>query len=112
MTNPAALLSIDTTPGGVDNWAFNHARDHDVLAAACAAAGSPILYQILDPIGDDLDQWLLDHQRAHNDLGGVTGVNNSDLQTVDFSNPSQRQAWLQINQQEHTAFAAVLGIAA
>ena len=72
----------------------------------------PVLYYILDPIGDDLDQWLLDHQNAHNDLGRVTGVNNSDLQTVDFNDPGQRQAWLQINAQEHTTFGVALGIAA
>lgn len=110
MSDPG-LLTIDQGPGGVERWAFIHNQDHNRLIAQASSRFNVVLpYRILDPIGIDFDQWLLDHQRAHDDMTDITGVIGSDLQTVDFTNARQRDAWLDLNEQEHAAFAAALGI--
>ena len=111
MSADPSLLSIDPEPGGVDRWVFYHAQDHNrLIARANSAFGAKLEYRILDPLPSDLDQWLFDHQRLHDDLAALTQYTNSDLQTVDFENPAQRDAWLQINQQEHSTFSTALGI--
>lgn len=110
MSNPS-ILTIDPYPGGLDRWVFDHAQDHNNLVAAAQPHTSSVLkLYLLDPIGNNLSQWLLDHQQAHQDLGIITGVQTSDLQTVDLTDPGERNAWLELNWQEHAAFAAVLGI--
>ncbi len=106
-----SLLSIDPQPGGVDRWVFYHSQDHNrLLIRANGHFNAKLEYRIIDPLPADLDQWLLDHQRLHDDLGNLTHFTNSDLQSVDFQDPRQRQAWLEINQQEHATFATALGI--
>lgn len=112
MTNPASLQGIDPMPGGLDIWAFDHARSHELLTLRANQLGAKFVFRILDPISADLQGWLLDHQRSHNDLAQFTGFNNADLQTVDFQDPRQVQSWLEIDAQEHATFALALGIAA
>lgn len=110
MSDPG-LLTIDPLPGGLDRWVFIHNQDHIRLAERAAQVSTDTFEQrILDPLPADIEDWLLDHQKSHDDLVQLTGVIGSDLQTVDFDDPRQRDAWLQINQQEHAAFAVALGI--
>lgn len=110
MSDPG-LLSISSEPGGLQRWAFTHNLDHNrLITAANTKYSGHLEFRILDPISLEFDDWLLDHQRAHDDLASFTGVDNSDLQSVNFKDPAERDAWLLINQQEHAAFAAVLGV--
>lgn len=111
MSSDPGLLSIDPAPGGLDRWVFYHSQDHNrLIATANANFGGKLDYRIIDPLSADSDQWLLDHQRLHDDLAALTQYTNSDLQSVDFEDTAQRDAWLQINQQEHATFATALGI--
>lgn len=111
MSDPG-LLYVDPESGGLERWLFIHNQDHNRLLAAALAQfpTAAFDYKILDPLPADLDDWLLDHQRAHDDLASVTQVITNDLQTVDFADRAQREAWIQLNAAEHSAFAAVLGI--
>lgn len=108
----AGLLAIPPGPGGLEQWVFQHAQDHIRLAERVnlLLPAAKLEFQILDPLSADLDDWLLDHQHAHDDLCEITHVIGSDLETVDFRNPVQLEAWLQINQAEHAAFSVALGI--
>ncbi len=111
MSDPG-LLAIDPEAGGIDRWTFIHNLDHIKLADAANAKfpTAKLEYRILDPLPADLDDWLLDHQKSHDDLALVTKVITNDLQTVDFADQRQREAWLDLNQAEHNAFAVALGI--
>lgn len=103
---------MDPGVGGLETWLFDHARDHDALVTA-AQTKTGINYQryILGAVfGRNMQDWLLDHQKAHDDLVSATGVIGNDLQSVDFEDPRQRQAWLQLDWQEHNAFHVALGI--
>lgn len=111
MSTPAGLLNIGSEPGSFERFVFSHSQDHNnLILQANSAFGAKLEYRIIDPVGSDIDQWLLDHQRLHDDLGNLTGYKNADLQTVDFDNPAQRQAWIDINFAEHTTFSVALGL--
>lgn len=112
MSANAGLLSIPPGEGGFEDWSFLHGQDHANLTAALniEVPSAKLDFRILDPVSADITQWLLDHQRSHDDLSFYTGVTGSDLTTVDFDNPRELQAWIEINWQEHIAFAAVLGL--
>lgn len=110
MSDPG-LLSIDPYPGGLDRFLFIHNKDHENLTSrANFLTGGTLEFRILDPIPARIDDWLLDHQKSHDELAAITGVIGSDLLDVDFKNAAQREAWISINQLEHAAFAAILGI--
>lgn len=108
----AGLLTIDEEAGGLERWLFIHNQDHIRLLTKALQSfpTAKFDFQILDPFPPEIDDWLLDHQRAHDDLASVTQVITNDLQTVDFTQERQRDAWLQLNNAEHVAFAVVLGI--
>jgi hypothetical protein len=110
MSTPAGLLYIGPEPGSADRFIFSHAQDHNNLIARANLLGAKLDYRIIDPVGTDIDQWLLDHQRLHDDLGQLTGYQNADLTVVDFDNEAQRQAWIDINFAEHQTFSVALGL--
>ncbi len=110
MSTPAGLLYIGTEPGAFERFIFSHAQDHNNLILRANSLGATLDYRIIDPMGVDIDQWLFDHQRLHDDLGTVTGFKNADLTVVDFEDPIQRQAWVDINFAEHTTFSVALGL--
>jgi hypothetical protein len=111
MSNPG-LQYIGPEPGALERWVFSHAQDHNnLIAQANTLPNVTLQYRIIDPIGVDVDQWLEDHQVLHNELGNLTGFNNADLTTVDFKDPRQRQAWIDINFAEHQTFSVALGLA-
>lgn len=107
MADRAGLVAIDPDAGGFNRWLFNHARDHDVLINAAIAKGAALNFYNLDVFSP---QWLFDHQRAHNDMANVTGIVNSDLETVDLTDARQLAAWLQIDALEHQQFGVALGV--
>jgi hypothetical protein len=97
-------MNIDDSPGGLDRWSLSHAAHHDkiteFLNATAAAPG--IGFFILDPINRrDTQQWLLDHQESHNLINSAFGISGNDLQDVDFADPNQVRAWLDLNFAEH-----------
>lgn len=112
MSTPASLMFFGAEPGALERFVFSHAQDHNNLIAQANLApfNAGLEYRILDPLGVDLEQWLFDHQKLHNDLGTVTGLQNADLTVVDFQNPAQRQAWLDLNFAEHRTFSVALGL--
>ena len=109
MSDPT-LLTIDDGEGGLERWLFAHNLNHQALAAKVneLLPDADLRFYILNPLSGIFDDWLLDHQKAHDDLCEVTGVTGSDLTTVDFENPRQKENWLQINAIEHDVFAQVL----
>lgn len=112
MSNLASILNIDPGESGLDVWLFDHARDHELLTAQVQTnTGKTQQFFILGSLfGRNLQDWLLDHQKAHDELSAATGVTGNDLQDVSFEDLRQRDAWIQLNWQEHSAFHAALNI--
>lgn len=107
----AGLLAVAPDAGGWEQWGFQHNLDHVRLAAEVnrRVPTAHLAFYLLDPFRPQED-WLLDHQRAHDDLALVLRGTGSDLQQVDFADPRQVDQWLQINWQEHAAYSDLLGI--
>jgi hypothetical protein len=73
--------------------------------------GATLTTYVLDPIaGFDRDNWLRRHQTAHNDMNEVLGIAGNDLSDVDFKNPKELQAWINLHAQEHLQANDILRI--
>lgn len=112
MSNLASLLTMDSGIGGTETWLFDHNQDHNLLLGTVQTnTGKTQTFYILGAVyGRNMQDWLLDHQRAHDDLCAATGVIGNDLQNVDFEDPRQRDAWFQLNESEHAAFHVALKV--
>lgn len=109
-----ALLNIPQSQADWHIWSFNHRDQHDLIRQAIQAKYNINLqaYQ-LDPIPehqDGITEWLENNQQSHDDMNGVVGLQSSDLESVDFNNQSQKEAWIFLHYNEHYSVAAALDI--
>ena len=65
----------------------------------------------LDPITlDDLAEWAIVHQQAHDSFTSLLGISGSDLTTVNLHDPDQLNAWVWLHASEHRQANSILGI--
>jgi len=98
--------------GGFDEWVHANYQHHlAVLQALRTQTGYPFtLYSIFPaPVSDqDIATWLEEHAQQHSDMCAATGVVSTDLSSVDFKDPSQRDSWMFYHYKEHEAVAQAL----
>lgn len=110
------LFDLLNSPAGaaknLSDWSFSHAADHlEILQAIQKQKGVALTQYLLDPLNEhDLNQWLDRHQQAHDDFNTVLNLDGVDLQSVDLTNPSERESWTLLNFTEHRSARLALGI--
>ncbi len=108
-------IPAGATITGLDIVALNMSVSRAATATAgpvlLTAAFQPIPFFILDPLSNaDRRQFLLDHQNSHNYINAALGTLGNDLQEVNFDDPSQLSAWLDLDFTEHQTWMNVTGI--
>ena len=88
---------------GFDSWAYAHAIDHlEIITAITRTQGVTLPQYPLWPVNvKDIDGWLEQHERAHNDMNQIMQTPGNDLSSVDFKNNAQAKAWFWIQYGEH-----------
>ena|SRR5579872_4636667 len=101
---------------GLKLWTFAHADHHyfialkaQLLITSLGVTGKELPVFIMDPVDlKNQADWGLRHQRMHDALNMLLGVNGTDLATVDFTNESLMPEWYSGNYTEHLAWDTVL----
>jgi hypothetical protein len=77
-----------------------HQSHHDLVASATSTP-----HFIIDPVNLDDDYsrrvFLLDHNRSHQLVNGFFGTAGPDLSEVDFDDPADLRAWVDLNYTDH-----------
>lgn len=115
-----ALFSPDQVPFGDDIgfgvWLNGHYLEHQqfVRLGLQASPPRPIAdYDLLAyPYKPGLARrmWLDSHQRVHDTLRLITGVQGFDLSAVDFDNEVSFAIWLDAHAQEHKLLRTAFGV--
>lgn len=95
-----------------NDWAFSHRLDHELIRQSIQAQHNINLpvYQ-LDPVNwDSPKSWIKFHAAAHDDANGVLKTEASDLETINWSDPQQRDAWLELHLREHRNWHSILKV--
>lgn len=106
------LLTALPDQAGIDDFSFNHRKDHEEIRQAIQKIYGVNLPQYpIDPFSpNDMLRFLQYHQSYHNDMNSVLGLQSNDLSTADFANKEQRDSWIWLNWIEHTAAREKLAI--
>jgi hypothetical protein len=93
-------------------WSFAHMAHHIDLNAYLARTKTVTLPIFpLDPINPmDLGTWGYQHQVMHNNQNQLLGIKGNDLLDVDWTNQSQRAAWIWLNFTEHLQATNITGV--
>lgn len=105
------ILRPPDTKRGMDEWLFQHSQDHmEIVQKIRAAFGIVLPTYVIDPMEPaDFHGWALRHQSYHDQANGILGIDGSDLQTVDWQNPQEREDWFWLQYQEHLGWHKRLG---
>jgi hypothetical protein len=106
------LYNIPSSDRDWNVWSLSHAASHmKIIQAVLAQKGRRLSQYQLDPIAlDDFDDFLNRNQQAHNDIAGILGISNVDLQEVDVNDEGQKRAWIQLHADAHRDFEMALRI--
>lgn len=107
----ANLANVPRTPQEFAVFSFSNQDEHFKTAQAILAQKNVTLpiYPV-DPINfDALGIWLQNHQQMHNAMNGLLNTSGSDLTAVDFRNPEQVAAWIELHFAEHQRWVQILG---
>ena len=93
-------------------WSWAHRVEHTNIRQRVQALTTINLREfVLEPINfADMRDWLEDHQQMHADMTSVTRVQSNDLERVDWNDPKQRAAWIELHYKEHFDVNTVLGL--
>lgn len=96
----------------LNEWSFTHAQDHlEIVQAIQRQRGVNLTQYLLDPLNEhDLNHWLNRHQQAHDDFNSVLNISGVDLQSVDFTDESEKESWTLLNFMEHRSARIALAI--
>jgi len=100
------LVTPADTAETVEQFSFQHKRDHDAINAALLTQGHLVEDVPLDPMQtgqSDSYQWLVLHWQQHNSMNAALGLQGSDLTKFDLSDKEQLQAFIGENYQEHAS---------
>lgn len=105
----AGLLALGSSRGALDFFSQSHQNSHNRVAGA---TGTPFI--IVDPLNLQDEQarkvFLLDHSRAHTLVNEFFGTTGPDLSEVNFDDPKDLAAWVDLNYLDHQQWEASLGI--
>ena len=107
------LYNLPSTPETLDAFSFANMDEHRKIAAALLAQLTvDIALYPLDPmgLGQDLGNWLYNHQIVHNAQNAALGIAGNDLTTVDFTDISQLTNWIELHAGEHYQASQLLGL--
>ena len=98
-----ALLNIPKTQGDWNRFSFDHRDSHDRIRSAIKTQlGLPLNDQPIDPINPaNFQQFLQDNSQLHDDMNNALGLQNSDLEDVDLTDPKKLENWVQEHYLEH-----------
>lgn len=93
--------------GAFEFWLRSHQTAHQ-QAAQATNTFLPILdpFNVQEPIARE--GWLKDHARAHDEVNQYLKIAGSDLTELDWSNPREVQAWVDLNFLEHEQWGNLL----
>lgn len=96
---------------GWEQWLLNNYVQHRAINDATAAQFGITVnqYQIYPVLPENLNDFLQQHQRWHNDMNASLGIPGNDLSSVDFQDEKQMDAWMFLHYQEHLAAVTTLG---
>ena len=106
MSVPASpsLTSISPGFGGLQFWLRAHQQAHRQAALA-----TNTFLPIIDPFDESnataREAWLADHARAHNEVNAYLKIAGADLTELNWENPGEVQAWVDLNFLEHQQWA-------
>ena len=97
---------------GFDSWAYSHAIDHiEIITAITKTYGVTLpQYQLWPVANNDIEGWLEQHERAHNDMNAQMQTPGNDLGSVDFKNDQQAKQWFYLQYEEHVNVRQKLAI--
>jgi hypothetical protein len=108
----ADILYRPKTPQQQRDWDWSHNQVHLLVRLQIQAqhkVNLPI-YPIEPVNWEQPKSWLKLHAAFHDDANGVLKTEANDLETVDWADPEQRDAWIEIHYQEHRNWAGLLKI--
>ena len=102
-----SLMNIGEGFGAFESWLRAHQSSH-----YDAATATNTFLPILDPFNLDnemaRDAWLKDHARAHDEVNAYLKIAGSDLTELDWKNPAEVRAWVDLNFIEHQQWGSLL----
>ena len=102
-----SLTNISEGFGAFESWLRAHQSSHSDAARATST-----FLPILDPFDlqneEAREVWLADHARAHDEVNAYLNIAGSDLTELDWSNPREVQAWVDLNFLEHQQWGNLL----
>lgn len=104
------LYAIGVDKGGLEQWMWQHSNDHfETIQKLKAVKSLNATLYVLEPFNkNEVKDWLLRHQQAHNEMNTSLGLGSQDLQTVNFDDPHQLFDWLQLNYNDHQNWHQIL----
>jgi hypothetical protein len=112
----AQILYPPPTAQGWKEWSFHQYQHHLALnSAILQLKGVTITPFRLWPVqqqGPDFQDWLQQHQLAHESINAVLGISGRDISALDFQDKdkSKRDAWFWVHHGMHRDAASNLGL--
>lgn len=106
------LLNVPRTPSELNQWSWENKSSHlRIIQAIQQQKGITLQQYLLDPINEnDIPTFLEREQQQHNDMNQALGLQGSDLDSVDWKDEKQREAWFWQDYQEHLDAESALKI--
>ena len=102
-----SLQGIGDGLGAFESWLRSHQTAHQQAALA-----TNTFLPILDPFNLESqvarEGWLKDHARAHDEVNAYLNIAGSDLTELNWDNPREVQAWVDLNFLEHQQWGNLL----
>ena len=111
----ATLYNVPGTQQELAWWSFAHAVHHlDIINTVYFRSNIALAQYILDPFDpsdeNNMNNWAYQHQVMHQQMDALLGIAGFDLSSVDWKEPGERAAWIQLNAAEHYQASTILGI--
>jgi hypothetical protein len=107
----AGVLLPSPTKNGWKEWSFHNFQHHQGINLVLQQErGIVSPFYRLWPVGDkDFQDWLAQHQYAHNFFNSALGLAGQDLSSLDLKDRTKRDDWFEVHFLEHLAVAQTLG---
>ncbi len=94
------------------DWDFAHNQDHLLIRQEIQSQGKVNLpiYPIEPVNWEQPKSWLQRHAQFHDDANGVLKTEANDLETINWEDAAQRDAWIELHWQEHRNWHSILKV--
>jgi hypothetical protein len=99
----ASIANIPEDGESLLQWSFAHMAHHaDLISYFQRTNNATLPLYPLDPVNpDDMGAWFYQHQLMHNNQNQLLNIQGVDLLDVDWTDPTQRAIWIDLNFREH-----------